>query len=234
MSSLTSSSPDAFWQASPRLRLREFAAHDLDDVVRMHQDPRVRALLVDDLALDDKATAARFLAGMRAFYRQHEGQGIWCAERAVPPDAESVAEARAAHAAGDIGDELLAMVEAPTWQFCGWFSLVHVMDAPEQVEIGSRLQPEAWGGSLALDGGDWLLQRAFADPARAEVFGYCDPANRSAAHCLQVLGFTATGRAPYNGHEAAQFRLARTHWADWCKLPRRERLRRVRAAASPT
>ncbi|MFD1711541.1 GNAT family N-acetyltransferase [Ottowia sp. GY511] len=218
----------AHWQASPRLRLREFAAHDLDDVVRMHQDPRVRAQLVDDLALDDPATAAGFLAGMRAFYRQHEGRGIWCAERAVPPDAESVAEARAAYADGDIGDELLAMVEAPSWAFCGWFSLVHVIDAPEQIEIGSRLQPDAWGGSLALDGGEWLVQRAFADPARNEVFGYCDPANRSAAHCLQVLGFEPTGRAPYNGRTAAQFRLERDHWRGWQALPRRERARSIR------
>ena len=231
MSSLASDSSDALWLASPRLRLREFGAHDLDDLVRMHREPRVRSQLVDDLALDDSATAARFIAGMQAFYRQYEGRGIWCAERAVAADAESVAEARAAHAEGDIGDDLLALVEAPIWQFCGWFSLVQVIDAPEQVEIGSRLMPQAWGGSLALDGGEWLLHRAFADPARAEVFGYCDPGNRSAAQCLRVLGFTPTGRAPYNGHVAAQFRLARGDWAAWHALPRRERLRRTRGAA---
>lgn len=229
MGDLTSTAPHHGWQASSRLRLREFAAHDLPDVVRMHRDPRVRAQLVDDLALDHEATAAGFLAGMRAFYRQYEGRGIWCAERAVQPDPDSVAEARAAHAAGDIGDELLALVEAPSWQFCGWFSLVHVIDAPEQLEIGSRLLPDAWGGSIALDGGEWLLQRAFADPGRADVYGYCDPANRSAAHCLQVLGFSPTGRAPYNGHMAAQFRMERSHWDEWQALPRRERLRTVSA-----
>ncbi|QTD45517.1 GNAT family N-acetyltransferase [Ottowia testudinis] len=216
------------WAASARLRLREFSAHDVDDLVRMHRDPRVRAQLVDDLPLDDAATASRFVAGLQQFYRRHEGQGIWCAERAVPPDADSLAEARAAHAAGEIGDQLLALVAAPEWRFAGWFSLVHVKDDPAEIEIGARLQPDAWGGALALDGGEWLLARAFAEPRRARVFGYCDPANRSAAHCLRVLGFSGLGLAPYNGQQAARFMLARAHWRHWHALPRRERLRRLR------
>ena len=204
--------PSAPWQASPRLRLREFAAHDVDDLVRMHRDPRVRAQLVDDLPLDEPATAQRFIAGLQDFYRRHEGRGIWCAERALPPDPETLAEARQAHADGEIGDALLALVEAPEWRFCGWFSLVQVLGDEPEIEIGARLQPDAWGGTLALDGGDWLLRRAFGELGRERVFGYCDPANRSAAHCLRVLGFSATGLAPYNGGQAAQFRLQRADW----------------------
>ena len=223
--------PPGPWQASPRLRLREFAAHDVADVARMHRDPRVRALLVDDLALDDESIAARFIGGMRAFYRQHEGTGIWCAERAVPPDAESVAEARQAFDEGEIGAELLGLVEAPTWQFIGWFSLVHLADRPDELEIGARLMPEAWGGTLALDGGEWLLRRAFAELGRARAFGHCDPANRSAVHCLRVLGFEDVGTAAYNGQQAARFALARGDWLAWHAQPRRERLRRSRRPA---
>ena len=224
---MTPTFPPPPWSASARLRLREFAAYDAQDIVDMHHDPRVRALLVDDHPLHEPQAAQGFIAGMQAFYRRHEGTGIWCAERAVPPDPESVAEARAAHAADDIDDAMLARVEAPTWRFIGWFSLVHLADAPGELEIGARLLPEAWGGALALDGGEWLLARAFAGLGRARVFGHCDPANRSAAHCLRVLGFTAAGLAPYNGHEAARFALARTHWDGWHELPRRERMRRV-------
>ena len=220
------------WSASARLRLREFAAHDTDDLADMHRDPRVRAQLVDDLPLDEPATAARFIAGLRDFYRRHEGSGIWCAERALPPDAATLAEARQAHADGEINDALLALVETPEWRFGGWFSLVHVIDDPDELEIGARLRPDAWGGTLALDGGEWLLRRAFDGLGRERVFGYCDPANRSAAHCLRVLGFEGTGLAPYNGHQAAQFRLGRDRWADWHRLPRRDRLRRAAAAAA--
>lgn len=223
--------PPAPWPASARLRLREFAAHDVDELSHMHRDPRVRAQLVDDAPLHEPAAAAGFVANLQDFYRRHEGTGIWYAERAVPPDADSLAEARQAHADGEIGDALLALVEAPEWRFCGWFSLVHVLGDEQELEIGARLLPDAWGGALALDGGDWLLQRAFGELGRARVFGYCAPANRSAAHCLRVLGFAATGLAPYNGGQAAQFRLEREHWLAWQQLPRRERLRRVRADA---
>lgn len=56
---------DPPWRASDRLRLREFALSDVSDLARMHQDARVRAQLVDDLALDDLATASGFVAGMQ-------------------------------------------------------------------------------------------------------------------------------------------------------------------------
>jgi RimJ/RimL family protein N-acetyltransferase len=215
------------WIVNDRLRLREFAAHDAQHIIQMHTQPLVRAQLVDDFPLNEPAQAQGFIAGMQAFYRHHEGAGIWCAERAVPPDPQDVAEARAAHTTGEISDALLAFVSAPTWRFIGWFSLVPVLDDMSQMEIGARLLPEAWNGSTALAGGEWLLTRVFEQLGRDCVFGYCDPVNRSAAHCLRALGFAATGLAPYNGHQAAQFLLHHAHWNNWRNLPRRERLRRV-------
>ena len=220
--------PPPPWPAGARLRLREFEATDVDELARMHREPRVRAQLMDDLALDDAATAARFVAGLQAFYRRHEGTGIWRAERAEAADPDSLAEARPAHAVGDIGDALLALLEAPAWRFCGWFSLVHLADAPAELEIGARLAPDAWGGALALDGGEWLLHRAFGELGRERVWGHCDPANRSAAHCLRVLGFTPAGQSPYNGQVAARFGLERARWLDWHRTPRRDRVRRAR------
>lgn len=223
--------PPTPWLVSARLRLREFADHDAQDLVNMHHDARVRALLVDDQPLHEPHVAQAFIASLQDFYRQHEGTGIWCAERAAPPNPESVAEARAAHAEGEIDDALLALIESPTWRFIGWFSLVHLPDEPSELEIGARLLPDAWGGALALEGGEWLVARAFGGLERTRVFGHCAPANRSAARCLRALGFASVGLAPYNGHEAARFRLEQSHWVSWNKLPRRERLRRVREDA---
>ena len=159
-------------QVSARLRISEFTWQNAADLARMHQNPRVRELLMDDLPLDTTSAAQRFIDGMQRFYRQHEGTGIWRAERAIAPDAESVAQARQAYAEGEIHETLLALVEAPTWQFCGWFSLVHLMDAPDALEIGARLSPDAWGAALALDGGEWLLNQAFQTLKREQVFGH--------------------------------------------------------------
>ena len=221
------------WTVNNRLRLREFAAHDVQHIIDMHTQPRVRAQLVDDYPLDEPACAQKFIAGIQAFYRSHEGAGIWCAERAIPPAPQDVAEARAAHAAGEISHALLTLISSPTWHFIGWFSLMYVADDPSQMEIGARLLPEAWDGSTALDGGEWMLTRAFEQLGHDRVFGYCDPANRSAAHCLRVLGFAPTGLAPYDGRQAAQFLLHREHWNNWRDLPRRERQRRLLKANYP-
>ena len=215
------------WIVNDRLRLREFAPHDVQHIIDMHTQPRVRAQLVDDYPLDQPAYAQKFIAEIQAFYRRHEGAGIWCAERPIPPDPQDVAEARAAHAAGEISSALLAFVSAPTWRFIGWFSLMYVMDDPSQIEVGARLLPQAWDGSTALDGGEWLLTRVFEQLGRDCVFGHCDPANRSAIHCLRVLGFAPTGLAAYDGRKAAQFLLRREHWNHWRGLPRRERQRRA-------
>ncbi|MCL1961431.1 MAG: GNAT family N-acetyltransferase [Desulfovibrionaceae bacterium] len=219
--------PASPWTVNNRLRLREFAAHDAQHIIDMHAQPRVRAQLVDDYPLDEPACAQRFIAGIQALYRRHEGAGIWCAERAMPPDPQDVAQARAARAAGEISPAPLAFVSAPAWRFIGWFSLMYVMNDPSRLEIGARLLPEAWGGSIALDGCEWLLTRAFEHPGRDCVFGHCAPANRSAAHCLRVLGFAPTGLAPYEGGQAAQFLLRREHWNTWRDLPRRTRQRRA-------
>ena len=77
------SSPIQNLQVSARLRISEFTWQDAADLARMHQNPRVRELLMDDLPLDTTSAAQRFIDGMQRFYRQYEGTGIWRAERAI-------------------------------------------------------------------------------------------------------------------------------------------------------
>ena len=208
-----------------RLRVREFNPRDVSALVQMHRDPRVRAHLADDVPLDDARVAHQFLRNMQHFYRLHPGTGIWCAERACAPDAEVVADACRAHASGEISAAFLEALQLPRWLFCGWFSLVHLSDDPHTLEIGARLTPQAWGGSLALDGGEWLLEHAFRTLGQAYVRGHCSPTNRSAAHCLQVLGFESQGLAAYNGGQALRFGLSQSDWARWHAQPRRQRQR---------
>ncbi len=71
-------------QVSARLRISEFTWQDAADLARMHQNPRVRELLMDDLPLDTTNAAQRFIDGMQRFYRQYEGTGIWRAEPSRP------------------------------------------------------------------------------------------------------------------------------------------------------
>lgn len=208
MSSLPYSHADA------RLRLREFVPADAVEVQRLHADARVRALLPDEQPLDDPRWAANFLACLAAFYRRHEGLGIW---RCEVPRADGGAD------------------------FAGWFSLMPVQPQPDaaalgvrpgDVELGSRLLPAQWGSGLSLAGGAVLLRHAFERLRVHAVWGVCHPDNQPAAACLAALGFTPRGRAVYEGQPSDHHALEAADWVALQPLSPRERLRRQRRAAA--
>lgn len=182
-----------------RLRLREFAADDVPALVAMHREPRVRALLVDDYPLDQPVVARFFFERLKTIYREHEGLGIWWAERRDPRDAR--------------------------WRFCGWFNLMRMPDDPSRVEIGCRLLPEAWGTGLAVEGGEALLRHAFECLHLDAVWGICQPRHHAVRAVLRTLGFADRGVQPYDGRPASHFSIDRAQWRCAAAQPRRERVR---------
>jgi RimJ/RimL family protein N-acetyltransferase len=202
------------WAHTPRLVLREFDAVGATDVaalVSMHEDPRLRAHLVDDYPLDVPAVARLFVQRLAQLYRRHEGLGIW---RAGALD--------------------------PTPTFAGWFSLMPIAEMPGEVEIGSRLLPRFWGHGLALEGGELLLAHAFGDLRLDRVWGFCHPDNRPAQAVLAALGFAPAGLKPYDGSLALHHHIDLNAWRALRNIPRGTRLRRAlrarasRAAVGPT
>jgi len=204
-----------FSHCGDKLLLREFTAGDAPDVQRLHADPRVRALLPDEQPLHEAHWAQHFTTCLGGFYRQHPGLGIWrCAVRQ--------------------GDAEL---------FAGWFSLMPVQATPDtaalgarhgDAELGSRLAPEHWGSGLSLTGGEVLLRHAFERLQLRTVWGICHPDNRGARVCLEALGFTPRSRAPYEGQLSDYHALDATTWSRVRTLSRRDRLRQVRRALSPS
>jgi RimJ/RimL family protein N-acetyltransferase len=205
----------AFSHRCDRLTLREFAASDAADIRSLHADPRVRALLPDAQPLHEAGWAEQFAACLGGFYRQHPGLGIW--RCAVP------------RAGGE--------------QFAGWFSLMPVQASPGtaalglqhgDAELGSRLRPEHWGSGLSLDGGEVLLRHAFEGLGLRAVWGICHPDNRAALACLEALGFSPRGRAPYEGQASDHHALDAATWSRVRNLSHRERLRLARRCTSTT
>lgn len=195
--------PPSPWLRGERLHLREFCANDLGDLMRMHADPRLRAHLLDDQPLDRGITALQFLVNISHFYRAREGLGIW-------------------HASS-------AQVGAGAARFVGWFNLMPLPSRGEDaVELGSRLVPEAWGGALAMEGGELLLDHAVDRLGLTRVWATCDPANRSARACLAALGFSERGEDDYDGRLGLYAAIEADHWRAWRRLSRRERLRAAR------
>jgi RimJ/RimL family protein N-acetyltransferase len=197
---------DTAWARTRRLALREFGPQDHEALVRMHGDPRLRAHLVDDYPMHDAAVVRVFLERLARLYRRHEGLGIW-------------------HA---------SLVEAQP-VFAGWFNLMPMAERPGEVEIGSRLRPQAWGRGLSLEGGELLLDHAFDRLVLRQVWGVCHPDNRSAQAVLAALGFDALGLLPYDGGTACHYRIAADTWRTLRCESRSARLRRaLRARADAT
>jgi RimJ/RimL family protein N-acetyltransferase len=188
----------AAWGRTRRLALREFRASDLDDLVQMHHEPRLRTHLVDDYPLHRRDVAQIFLQRMPQVYRRHEGLGIWHT---------TVLEPQAA--------------------FAGWFNLMPMAEQPGEVEIGARLLPLAWGGGLALEGGDLLLEQAFDRLGLDRVWGICHPGNRSARAVLAALGFTPLGLRPYDGGVGRFHRIELNAWRAARNTPPGTRMRQA-------
>jgi RimJ/RimL family protein N-acetyltransferase len=194
----------ARWGRTRRLVLREFRADDLDALVQMHHEPRLRAHLVDDYPLQRRDVAQLFLDRMPQVYRRHEGLGIWHT---------TVLEPRAA--------------------FAGWFNLMPMAEQPGEVEIGARLLPSAWGGGLALEGGELMLEQAFQRLHVERVWGICHPNNRSARAVLAALGFVPCGVRLYDGRVARFHRIGLNEWRALRNTPPATRMRQALRSLSP-
>ncbi|MFN3493347.1 MAG: GNAT family N-acetyltransferase; N-acetyltransferase [Hydrogenophaga sp.] len=185
------------FHASPRLRLREFETSDLVDLCTMHQNARVRELLMDDYPLDAAEKAFVFLKAMRLIYEDHPGYGIW-------------------HCSGLIDK---------CWRFCGWANLLPIAGESGVAEIGCRLLPDAWGRGVAWDIGSALLDHAFERLSLPVVRGYCHPKNRSVKVTLFSLGFAYRGASDYDGAVADMFDVEAEQWKIVRQSPRRIRQR---------
>ncbi|MED5621620.1 GNAT family N-acetyltransferase [Ideonella sp. BN130291] len=215
------------WLVTPTLRLREFSASwaDRQLLVRMHQESRLRRLLIDDEPLHRHEVADVFLQRLQAFYRRHEGLGIWCAERLVRLLGDS--ELCDPMVRDLLSAEALAQWSEPRPRFAGWFNLMPMPHAPDELELGARLLPDAWGTGLALEGGEQLLHHAFEQLGAARVWAVCHPQHASVRYCVLSLGFEDQGVMAYGEVPARHYLVAADAWRRHMALPRRDRVRRA-------
>jgi RimJ/RimL family protein N-acetyltransferase len=211
------------WIASRRLRLREFVPRDRTQLVRMHADARLRALLIDDRPLHRHDVCAEFLDRLQSLYRRCPGLGIWHAERSVArctPEELASAERSAALSA-----QALQRLREPAQVFVGWFNLMPMPHRAGEVELGARLVPGAWGLGLADEGGQMLLQHAFERLGLARVWAVSHPRHDAVRGCVLALGFEDQGLQSYGDIEARHFAISSSRWSEWHTRSRRARWR---------
>ena len=215
------------WLCTTRLQLRELCWRDAEELVRLHQDPRLCALLVDAPLLRQREAALGFVRDMQGLYRTHEGLGTWLAHRLAAlftPQELADSDLR-----GALTPQALQHLSVPRPQLVGWFSLMPMTGRADEVELGCRLLPSAWGQSFALEGAEALLRHAFLALRRERVWAVCHPQHEAARYGALCVGFEDLGVQPYRRVAARHFLLDRATWLVHHMLPRRSRMRHALA-----
>lgn len=96
-------------------------------------------------------------------------------------------------------------------QFLGLFSLTPSGGA-DDVAIGVRLLPAAWGRGYAIEGGAALCAHAFDTVGLPALIAQCAPENRPVPPLLLRLGFEEIEGGEQFGRPARRFRLQAANW----------------------
>jgi RimJ/RimL family protein N-acetyltransferase len=127
-----------------RLRLRRFAAQDVELLVELDGDPEVMRYINGGRPTPREEVENVILPRVLSFYERYDDYGYWAAE------------------------------EKSTGEFVGWFALHPNEDSPPgELELGYRLKRSAWGKGYATEGSRALVDKAFreldAQRVRAET-----------------------------------------------------------------
>ncbi len=87
--------------------------------------------------------------------------------------------------------------------YLGYFSLMP--SEHDDIELGVKLAPSAWGKHVALGGGRLLCQHAAAN-SLPNLVGIFAPGNRVIPLLLKRLGFEADGTVQHFGKPAVRYR----------------------------
>lgn len=97
-------------------------------------------------------------------------------------------------------------------ELIGLFSLTPFGGDEALLELGGRLTPSAWMGSLAVEAGAAMITHAFATLGRERLVSAFHPDHRAAPVALARLGFISAGSATLFGRAVATMELTSAAW----------------------
>jgi RimJ/RimL family protein N-acetyltransferase len=101
-----------------------------------------------------------------------------------------------AHSRGEV-DQWAAVVKA-TQTVIGWIGLSYALDYPgfeHLMQVGWRLEPDAWGEGYATEGGSASVQYAFENFPIDDLYVFAQPENSASIAVGKRLGATYVGEA---------------------------------------
>jgi RimJ/RimL family protein N-acetyltransferase len=105
----------------------------------------------------------------------------------------------------------------------GLFSLTPFQDDEALLELGGKLLPEAWRGSLAIEAGAAMIEHAFSTLGRDRLVSAYHPDHRAVPFALGRLGFRPAGETEMFGREVALMALDLADWKAQGARPRTAR-----------
>lgn len=180
---------------TPRMVLRRFTTGDVDALVALDSDPRVRRFVEDGEPVD-RETAARTIDYWLRYGEQDEhGERFGC----------------------------WAAVAKGSGEFLGWFHLRPRADGPAgEPELGYRLVPSAWGRGYATEGARALVARAFEGPDVSRVVAETMAVHAASRRVMEKAGmrhvrsFRADWpvRIPGDEHGDVEYAITRAEWEE--------------------
>lgn len=142
-----------------RLRLRQFTAADANLLIELDADPKVMRYLTGGLATTRATVEQEIIPLYLDHYRRYGTLGWWAAE------------------------------ELAGGRFLGWFEF-RPLDggSPEEVELGYRLNREAWGHGYATEGALALIHKGFTELGVKRVVAFTMAVNTGSRRVMEKAG----------------------------------------------
>jgi RimJ/RimL family protein N-acetyltransferase len=176
---------------TPRLLLRQFTEHDVDNLFDLNSDPEVMRYLTGGRPTPRDVIRDEIIPFHLEVYKRFDRLGTWAAESAA------------------------------TGEFLGWFHLRAGPGADiTNVELGYRLRRSTWNKGYATEGSRALISIAFTDLGVERVFADTMTVNTASRRVMEKCGLTLVrttsyeGRDPIEGseHGDVEYALTRPEW----------------------
>ena len=99
--------------------------------------------------------------------------------------------------------------------YCGFF--LQDVDEAEEIEIGYRLHPDAWGRGIATEAAQAVRDHAFRDLALERVISIIHPENRASERVAEKNGMAREKFTTFRGFTVNIYAISRSQWQ---QLPR--------------
>jgi RimJ/RimL family protein N-acetyltransferase len=176
---------------TPRLAMRQFTEHDVDNLFGLNSDPEVMRYLTGGRPTPREEIRDQIIPFHLGVYDRLDRLGTWAAESTA------------------------------TGEFLGWFHFRPGPDGDiTNIDLGYRLRRPTWNMGYATEGSRALISMGFTDLGVQRVFAHTMTVNIASRRVLEKCGLTLVRTTPYERadiiegaqHGEVEYALTKPEW----------------------